>query len=112
MYARGDGKANLFPRRHLIRYLTYFVALPLALALMFAQSSLWGLVLVAGGLMMVWTPYRRLIKQWDDLGLAGKIKAAAWVSIVRVAGDIAKMAGYPMGWVWRWRNHPPDWRIV
>ncbi len=28
-YARGDGKADLFLRRHLIRYLTYFVALPL-----------------------------------------------------------------------------------
>ena len=30
-YARGDGKANLFFRRHLIRYLTYFVALPVVI---------------------------------------------------------------------------------
>ena len=28
LYARGDGKADLFFRRHLIRYLTYFGALP------------------------------------------------------------------------------------
>src|SRR3990172_534908 len=28
-YARGDGKANLFPRQHAIRYLTYLVVAPL-----------------------------------------------------------------------------------
>ena len=27
-YARGDGKANLWFKRHLIRYLTYFVLTP------------------------------------------------------------------------------------
>jgi glycosyltransferase involved in cell wall biosynthesis len=112
LYARGDGKANLFPRRHLIRYLTYLVAVPLALTLMFTQSPLWGLAVIAGGVAMVWTPYRRLIKQWGDLSLVGKIEAAIWILIVRVAGDIAKMAGYPMGRVWRWRTRPPDWRIV
>lgn len=32
-YARGDGKANLFPKRHLIRYTTYLVLLPMLLVL-------------------------------------------------------------------------------
>ena len=30
-YARGDGKANLWPRRHAIRYATYLIGLPLIL---------------------------------------------------------------------------------
>ena len=29
LYARGDGKANLWAKRHAIRYLTYLVALPI-----------------------------------------------------------------------------------
>jgi glycosyltransferase involved in cell wall biosynthesis len=31
LYARGDGKANLWPKRHAIRYVTYLVLLPLLL---------------------------------------------------------------------------------
>jgi hypothetical protein len=27
------------------------------------------------------------------------------VPIIRVVGDVAKMIGYPVGLVWRWRNH-------
>ncbi len=59
---------------------------------------------------MVATPYRRLPGLWDDLFIGGKVIAALWVPVVRVAGDLAKMAGYPVGRVWRARNHPPRWR--
>ena len=38
------------------------------------------------------------------------IQAVIWVPLVRATGDIAKMAGYPIGWVWRIRNRPPEWR--
>ncbi|MEW5717731.1 MAG: glycosyltransferase, partial [Chloroflexota bacterium] len=39
-YARGDGKANLWFLRHVIRYTTYLVALPLTLALLFVVPLL------------------------------------------------------------------------
>lgn len=106
-YARGDGKARLFFLRHLIRYLTYLVALPAILIAALVLSPLWLLLLLAGGVYMVATPYRRLFEQWDSLGAGGKVSAALWVPIIRVTGDLAKMAGYPVGVLWRWRNRPP-----
>ena len=108
-YARGDGKANLFFRRHLIRYLTYFVALPVVIIAGVLIHPLWLLALLAGGLYMVGAPYRRLFNQWGDLIPGEKLIAALWVPIIRVAGDLAKMVGYPVGLIWRRRNHPPDW---
>jgi glycosyltransferase involved in cell wall biosynthesis len=110
LYARGDGKANLFFRRHLIRYLTYLVVLPLAISLSIAASPWWLLGLPAGGLAMVATPYRRLFGQWRALTPGGKLVAGLWVPVIRAAGDVAKMIGYPAGVAWRWRNQPPDWR--
>lgn len=110
-YARGDGKANLFTRRHLIRYGTYLVAGPALLALATRRSPWWLLGLAAGAAAMVATPYRRLANQWHSLSAAGKTAAAAWVPVIRVAGDLAKMAGYPVGRLWRARNRPPDWRL-
>jgi len=34
------------------------------------------------------------------------------VVVIRVVGDVAKMVGYPVGWVWRLRENPPDWTVV
>jgi glycosyltransferase involved in cell wall biosynthesis len=112
LYARGDGKANLFPRRHLIRYLTYFAILPLILLAGLLISPWWLLALFLGGGYMVATPYRRLLSQWGELSAREKLLAALWVPVIRVAGDWAKMAGYPAGRRWRRRNHPPDWRLI
>ncbi len=103
-YARGDGKANLWFKRHVVRYLTYLVALPLALVLLFAVP-LGGLgILFLGFLAMLFTPYKRLAPMLCDMSLADKLRAVAWVPVIRVAGDIAKMIGYPVGVVWRLRN--------
>jgi hypothetical protein len=112
LYARGDGKADLFPRRHLIRYLTYLVVLPLILVAGLALSPWWLLALPLGGAYMVATPYRRLLNQWGALRFREKLAAVLWVPVIRVTGDLAKMAGYPAGRLWRTRNHPPDWRIT
>lgn len=109
-YARGDGKANLFALRHLIRYLTYFAALPLVLWLSVAVSPWWLIALALGAITMLFTPYRRLLSQWADLKPGGRLAAALWVPAIRVGGDIAKMIGYPVGVAWRLSNHPPDWR--
>jgi hypothetical protein len=44
------------------------------------------------------------------LSPADRLRAVAWVPIIRVAGDLAKMAGYPVGRAWRLRHRPPAWR--
>lgn len=101
-YARGDGKADLWRRRHAIRYLTYLVALPLLLALGATVSAWWWAVAgLIGGIGMFLTPYRRLPLLWPDLSIAEKIRAILWIPVIRVTGDIAKMIGYPAGWQWR-----------
>ncbi len=110
-YARGDGKANLFFKRHAIRYLTYLVALPAIILAGLVLNPLWWFLLLFGGLYMVWVPYRRLFNQWSHLTPLGKIQAFLQVPVIRIYGDIAKMFGYPVGVVWRWTNSPPDWRI-
>lgn len=114
-YARGDGKADLWRKRHLIRYVTYLVALPGLLALSLWHTPAWGLVLLAGVLFYCATPYRRLRPHLPDLAPVERVKAVLWVPSIRAVGDIAKMIGYPAGWVWRlrnWRRPEVHWRIA
>ena len=103
-YARGDGKANLWPRRHLIRYATYLVGAP-GIALLSAQASPWFLLLyVLGGIAYTRTPYRRLWPKMRAMPFREKVKAVALVPIIRVVGDVAKMIGYPVGIIWRLKH--------
>ncbi len=111
LYARGDGKANLFLRRHIIRYLTYFGVLPVIIFGLLMGNPWWLAALIPGFAYMFAAAYRRLINQWGPLSWADRISAALWVPIIRVTGDIAKMIGYPGGRVWRFINHPPHWRV-
>jgi len=111
-YARGDGKADLWRKRHAIRYTTYLVAAPLiALAGALVSPWWWALYLlsVPG---MFWTGWRRLVRTWGRLTPAQKLQAALWAPVIRVVGDLAKMIGYPAGVWWRWRRRAqaPDWR--
>lgn len=123
-YARGDGKADLWRKRHAIRYLTYFVALPLLLAIiLFWPTSLrfvgLGLLVLAGSAYLR-APYQRLPIVLEDAAERGVfrltpwvwIQAILWIPVIRAAGDLAKMAGYPVGWRWRLKNDPPDWRLL
>ncbi len=104
LYARGDGKANLWLKRHLIRYATYLIALPLG-AMLSSALSPWFLGLgVIGATAYLKRPYQRLIPMLRGQKPSGQIKAIGWVPIIRVAGDIAKMTGYPVGVWWRKRN--------
>ncbi|MFQ6014573.1 MAG: glycosyltransferase [Anaerolineae bacterium] len=100
-YARGDGKADLWRKRHLIRYLTYLVAGPLLLALMVRQGPVWGLIPILGAAAMLWTPYKRLIPMIGPLSSLDKLKTILLVPIIRLTGDVAKMVGYPVGVWWR-----------
>lgn len=100
-YARGDGKAGLFFKRHVIRYTTYLVAGPL-IGLTGALASPWWWALYALSIpFMFFTPYKRLLGLWGGLSPARRVEAAAWVPLIRVTGDVAKMIGYPAGVVWR-----------
>jgi glycosyltransferase involved in cell wall biosynthesis len=106
-YARGDGKAELWRRRHLIRYATYLILLPALLG-----HALWGFFarwlgwagLLAGMIAYCARPWLRLGKLGKALTPGERLQAAAWVPLIRVVGDVAKMAGYPVGLLWRRRN--------
>jgi glycosyltransferase involved in cell wall biosynthesis len=106
-YARGDGKADLWRKRHAIRYLTYLVGTPLMIVLgLWVHPLAWSLLLL-GAAVYLWTPYRRLLPLIRGLSLLDKIKAVLWVPVIRAWGDVAKMVGYPVGVLWR-MNHAGD----
>lgn len=123
-YARGDGKADLWPLRHAIRYATYLVATPLLLFLTFRRrptvrhrpfspfpffplSSFlsWPLIILAGGAALMFRPaiqrWRHLTRGWPWWR---RLRALAWIPLIRVTGDVAKMVGYPVGRWWRWHH--------
>jgi glycosyltransferase involved in cell wall biosynthesis len=101
-YARGDGKADLWRKRHALRYATYF-SLPLALALARSRPRLlFPLVLAAAG--YVRRPYARLLPQLEPLPPRDQVVAVVWVPLIRLIGDVAKMLGYPVGTTWRLRR--------
>lgn len=110
LYARGDGKADLWRKRHLIRYLTYLVIIPMIGALGWFVSPMFWIFYLIGGIIYLRQPYRRLGHFSQALTGRQYLQAAWWVGVIRVVGDIAKMIGYPVGWWWRWKNHPPDWK--
>jgi len=100
-YARGDGKADLWRKRHAIRYLTYLVGVPLATVLGVILHPLWWVLLIGGAAAYLWTPYRRLRPMIRGLSLIHKAEAVFWVPAIRLWGDVAKMVGYPVGILWR-----------
>ncbi len=111
-YARGDGKANLWLKRHLARYATYLAALPALLAgILFGASPALqagcAALLALGAAVYLRAPCRRLPRLWQSLSAGGKVKAVAWIPVIRAAGDIAKMAGYPVGLAWRFHRRLP-----
>ena len=104
-YARGDGKADIWRLRHAVRYATWLIGGPLLFVLGWS-SPLWWLLLLAGLAAILWAPYRRLLPMLCGLDWRSKLEAVAWVPIIRLTGDLAKMAGYPVGLLWRRRVRP------
>ncbi len=103
-YARGDGKANLWARRHLIRYITYLLVFPFIFRLIWREKWQGGLLLVGGTVAYCWRPAQRL---WDNTWgwrPPSRLRAFALIPIIRFVGDVAKMLGYPVGLVWRLRQ--------
>jgi glycosyltransferase involved in cell wall biosynthesis len=97
-YARGDGRAGLWRKRHAVRYGTYSAA-PLLLLGGLRWHRLWLVAFVAFGAYLR-TPYRRLWPWLPTLDARERAAAVAWVPAIRIIGDAAKMVGYPVG-VWR-----------
>lgn len=101
LYARGDGKANLFPRLHAIRYFTYLIAVPLgAYAALTVSAWLWLLGGLAG-LAYIRLPLRRAWPQLTQLAWTDRLQVLFYIPLIRLVGDIAKMIGYPAGVWWR-----------
>lgn len=117
-YARGDGKADLWRRRHAARYLTYLVAVPLIFLLGASWGPLWWGLYLIGGAVYLRAPYRRLPTVWGwyrgerPPTWRDRLVALLWIPVIRVVGDVAKMVGYPAGWAWRLRAKPPVWRLT
>lgn len=106
LYARGDGKANLWPRRHAIRYATYIVA-ALALGLGFCYKRTWiGVGFFAS--LYLYRPYRRIARVWGLVPPGERPLALILVPLLRFVGDVAKMLGYPVGVWWRVRRESSD----
>jgi glycosyltransferase involved in cell wall biosynthesis len=99
LYARGDGVAGLWPRRHAARYGAYAgLLVALAAALRFPAARLPVAALLAVGVAgYTGRPYRRLLPQLRRRPWRERAVAIALVPLIRLVGDLAKMAGYPAG---------------
>ncbi|MBX0329933.1 glycosyltransferase, partial [Oscillochloris sp. ZM17-4] len=99
LYARGDGAAGLWPRRHLARYLAYLGLLGTLWAMAARpRARLPGAAMIGlGAAGYTRGPYRRLWGRLAGRGPAERAYALALVPAIRLVGDVAKMAGYPAG---------------
>ena len=104
-YARGDGKANLWLKRHAARYATYTLGPAVALWSLAHRDSLPGkaglLFLLLAVLAYCRRPYGRLLPVLRGLAPTSVLYTLALVPVIRFTGDIAKMLGYPVGVLWR-----------
>lgn len=106
-YARGDGKAGLWPKRHAVRYTTYLLLLPLLLRAIWRGRWQGWAGLLAGCTAYCSRPARRLWAATYGWRPPSRLRAFALVPLIRLIGDVAKMLGYPPGVLWRWRRRPP-----
>jgi GT2 family glycosyltransferase len=94
-YARGDGHANLWPKRHLLRYSAYVLGFHL---LMRARRQR----LTHSALLVGWIGYQakflqRLVRIQPSPRMSERLLAFVYVPAVVTVGDVAKMAGYMVG---------------
>ena len=100
-YARGDGKANLWPERHALRYTAYVLG---AILLWRGQRNpLWWVMLAIAAVAANRKPVLRLLTDPECRDKQNLVSSLSSVFCIRVVGDVAKMLGYPVGVWWRWR---------
>jgi glycosyltransferase involved in cell wall biosynthesis len=111
-YARGDGVAGLWPKRHAVRYAAYLSGAVLVAPGAGRRARQALLALGAGAYLA-----KFLRRTWRHVG-PGPELAGVWAltPVVVVVGDVAKMTGYPVGVLQRrrartlrsWRAHRHD----
>ena len=101
LYARGDGKADLWRKRHAIRYATYVIGLPFVLWRIATGGKDGWLLLLTGWLAYCRRPYARLWANTHGWRIPARLWAFALVPVIRFVGDGAKMVGYLVGTGWR-----------
>lgn len=101
-YARGDGKANLWPERHILRYTAY--VLGSVLLWRGIRNPLWLVFLSLAAVAANRKPMLRLLTEPTSRDRQNLVYSLSGIFLVRMVGDIAKMLGYPVGVWWRWRK--------
>jgi GT2 family glycosyltransferase len=102
LYARGDGRAALYPARHAARYAAYVAGVALAFA---ARRHVAARPVRAAGVVAHLAPYvRRVVRRPPEPGVSGRLYGLALVPVVVITGDVAKMLGYPVGVLLRRRG--------
>jgi glycosyltransferase involved in cell wall biosynthesis len=104
-YARGDGHARLFGRRHAIRYSAYLSGVALVSLGRTRRSP--RVVLALGAAVYLRKFARRLWENRPFDSARGMAAATSLIPAVVVGGDVAKMIGYPLGRWERWRAGGP-----
>ncbi|MDX6555672.1 MAG: hypothetical protein QOD86_1867, partial [Miltoncostaeaceae bacterium] len=105
-YARGDGHAHLWTRRHAIRYAAYVTGAGLAAA---GRSRKWPRLALAAGVAAYMRKFFRRVRAERPIdGALGRLGAHLLVPVIVVMGDVAKMIGYPKGLYERARAGSPE----
>jgi glycosyltransferase involved in cell wall biosynthesis len=114
-YARGDGKAGLFARRHVLRYSAYIGAIVVARR---SRREFWAVFAMLGAFYLR-RPLTRLAvrDRRSGIPIEDTLRTALLIPPIRLLGDVSKMLGYPVGLAWRqshmgglgWRT---GWRRV
>src|SRR5699024_2005575 len=106
-YAYGDGQGLLWPRRHLIRYVTYWFVLPFVLWLITKKAWLGLSLLALGSYGMFRVPLKRHWRngqyRWTALPL---------IPLIQITGDLAKMWGLPQALREGWKNRSRTQRYL
>lgn len=109
-YARGDGKADLWRKRHLVRYATYLAGPLIAAWGWKGRRTPAGKVALASLLIAAAAycrrPCARLLPMLRGHTPVSALYALCLVPVIRLVGDVAKMLGYPVGVRWRRRRRP------
>ena len=96
LYARGDGHAKLWWRRHLIRYLAYLNGL-LIISMVMTGSIMWLLPVFIGAAGYMSKFYNRFLGHFPNEETAIIAKSFSLIPLLVLVGDMAKMTGYPWG---------------
>jgi len=104
-YARGDGKANLWTKRHALRYAVYLSGVLLLVTAVTGHA--WVFIPLLAGMLGYNFRYFRRVASSQSLSAKEKLAGLAMVLVIGTVGDVAKMAGYPAGLFWRtsWRRN-------